>query len=117
MFEIEDIRDWRGRDVIDESGGKVGTLEAVYVDTLTDLPSFATIKIGLPTRQRLVFVPLDGATVAPGHLRVAHPKKQIKSAPAIDTDGELFASAEPEVFAHYDLLYEAGPEERRLARR
>lgn len=117
MFEIEDIRQWRGHTVIDASGGKVGELEAVYVDTATDRPSFVTVRIGLPTRQRLVFAPLDGATVGPGHVRVAHPKKQIKNAPAIDTDGELLAEDEQAVFAHYDLPYEAAPSERRLARR
>ncbi|MEU8124368.1 PRC-barrel domain-containing protein [Spirillospora sp. NPDC049024] len=117
MFEIEDIRQWRGRSVIDASGSKIGPLEAVYVDTLTDQPSFATVKIGVPTRQRLVFVPLDGSTVGPDHLRVAHDKKQVKGAPGIDTNGELFADAEPEVFAYYSLPYRAAPDERRLARR
>ncbi|MEU8799248.1 PRC-barrel domain-containing protein [Spirillospora sp. NPDC048819] len=117
MFEIEDIRQWRGREVIDESGSKVGQLEAIYVDTATDQPSFATIKTGLPTRQRLVFAPLSGSTVGPEHLRVAHSKKQIKNAPAISTDGELLAVDEQAVFDYYEMPYEAAPDERRLARR
>jgi hypothetical protein len=71
----------------------------------------------MPMRQRLVFAPLAGATVGPEHLRVAREKKQIKNAPAIDTDGELLAGDESAVFAHYDLAYEAAPDERRLARR
>ncbi|TDC71474.1 PRC-barrel domain containing protein [Actinomadura sp. GC306] len=117
MFEIEDIRDWRGREVIDEAGSRIGHLEAIYVDTATDVPSFATIKTGMPTRQRLVFAPLEGATVGPEHLRIAHAKKQIKNAPAIGTDGQLLAGDEQEVFAYYDLPYDAAPDERRLARR
>jgi hypothetical protein len=117
MLEIEDIRNWRGHDVVDESGSRIGQMEAVYVDTLTDEPSFITIKIGMPTRQRLVFAPLDGAAVGPDHVRVAHRKREIKSSPAIGTDGELLATAEPEVFAHYELPYETGPNMRRLARR
>lgn len=117
MFEIEDIRQWRGREVIDESGSKVGSLEAIYVDTSTDRPSFATIRTGLPTRQRLVFAPLDGATVGPEYLRVAYAKKRVKDAPAISTDGELLAGDEQAVFEYYDLPYYAAPDERRLARR
>ena len=117
MVEIEDIRQWRGHDVVDDSGGKVGELEAVYVDTRTDQPSFVTVRIGMPTRQRLVFVPLAGAMVGPGHLRVAHAKKQIKKGPSIGTDGELLAGDEKAVFDHYDLPYDAPPDERRLARR
>ena len=117
MFEVEDIRQWRGRQVIDESGSRIGTLEAIYVDTATDQPSFATIRTGLPIRQRLVFAPLAGSTVGPEHLRVAHSKKRIKDAPAIGTDGELLAGDEQAVFEYYDLPYQAAPHERRLARR
>ncbi|GAA2170477.1 PRC-barrel domain-containing protein [Actinomadura napierensis] len=117
MFAIEDIRQWRGHDVVDASGSRIGELEAVYVDTATDQPSFATVKVGLPTRQRLVFAPLAGATLGPGHVRLAHDKKQVKNAPSIGTDGELPASEEQAVFDYYELPYEAGPNERRLGRR
>ncbi|MEU4083157.1 PRC-barrel domain-containing protein [Streptomyces aureus] len=118
MFEAADIREWRGHDVVDPGGHKIGTLESVYVDTATDDPSFATVTVGLPTRRRLVFVPLDRATVGPGYLRVAHEKGLVRRAPSIDTDGVLPATDEPEVFAHYDLAYTPGLKgERRLARR
>lgn len=117
MFKAEDIREWRGQNVVDAQGAKIGELEALYVDTRTDEFCFATVKIGLLSRSRLVFVPLDGATVGPGYLKVTHPKKLVKDAPSIDTDGELLAQEEPAVFRHYDLPYEAGPNERLLARR
>lgn len=42
MFEAENIRDWRGLDVVDYDGRKIGTLESIYFDTLTDRPAFAT---------------------------------------------------------------------------
>ena len=64
MFEAADIREWRGHDVVYAEGHKIGELEAVYVDTGSDLPSFGTVKVGMPTRHRLVFVPLDQSTVA-----------------------------------------------------
>jgi len=118
MFEAGDIREWRGHDVVDPSGHKIGTLEAVYVDTGTDLPFFATVTVGLPTRRRLVFVPLSGATVGPGYLKITHSKDVVKKAPTIDTDGELPATDEPDIFAHYELDYSTGAGgERRLARR
>ena len=118
MFPAENIRDWRGHRVVDSRGAKIGELEAIYVDTETDEPSFATVRIGMLGRARLVFVPLAGATVAPGHVKVAITKAQIKGAPSIGTDGELYADAEPEVFAHYELPYRTGANGgRRLARR
>jgi PRC-barrel domain len=118
MFEAENIRDWRGHDVVDADGHKIGELEAIYVDTGTDLPSFGTVKVGMVGRHRLVFVPLDRATVGPGYLKVAFDRKQVKDAPSIETDGELFAGDEEAVFNHYGLTYQPGAGgERRLARR
>jgi hypothetical protein len=118
MFEAANIREWRGHDVVDVQGHKIGALEAVYVDTSTDLPSFATVTVGIPTRHRLVFVPLDQATVGPGYLKVRYDKKQVKDAPSIDTDGELPAGDEEAVFKHYGMAYEPGAGgERRLGRR
>ncbi|AUH42062.1 PRC-barrel domain-containing protein [Streptomyces sp. CMB-StM0423] len=118
MFEAHDIREWRGHTVRGADGGKIGEMEAVYVDTRTDMPSFATVKAGVPGRKRLVFVPLDGASVSPGYLTVAYDKGQVKAAPSIDTDGELTFEEEPAVFKHYEMEYESGAAgERRLARR
>jgi sporulation protein YlmC with PRC-barrel domain len=118
VFEAVDIREWRGHNVVDARGHKIGELEAVYVDTSTDLPSFGTVKVGMPTRHRLVFVPIDQATVGPGYVKVCYDKKQVKDAPSIGTDGELPASDEEAIFKHYGLTYEPGAGgERRLARR
>lgn len=118
MFEAGDIREWRGHDVVDVSGHKIGELEAVYVDTRTDLPSFGTVKVGMLTRHRLVFVPLDQATVGPGYLKVRYDRKQVKDAPSIVTDGELPSGDEEAIFRHYGLTYQPGASgERCLARR
>ncbi|MEU6843880.1 PRC-barrel domain-containing protein [Streptomyces sp. NPDC046716] len=116
MFEAENIRDWRDHDVVDVEGRKIGSLESVYVDTATDQPAFAAVTVGLPTRKRITFVPLEKAVVAPAHVKVAWSRQQVKDAPSIDTDGELLAELEREVFAHYGLDYGEGGT-RRLARR
>jgi hypothetical protein len=118
MFEAANIREWRGNDVVDAQGHKIGHLEAVYVDTASDLPSFGTVTVGMPTRHRLVFVPLGNATVGPGYVKVPYDRKHVKGAPAIETDGELRAGDEEAVFKHYGLAYEPGAGgERRLGRR
>ncbi|MEV0974511.1 PRC-barrel domain-containing protein [Microtetraspora glauca] len=118
MFQAGDIREWRRHDVVDIEGHKIGTLESIYVDTATDRPAFATVTVGLPTRRRLVFVPLAGATVGPSYLKVAHPRSRVRRAPAIGIDGELPAEDEEAVFRHYAMSYAPGAGgERRLARR
>ncbi|BCJ46859.1 photosystem reaction center subunit H [Actinoplanes ianthinogenes] len=118
MFPAENLRDWRGHKVIDPAGDKIGELEAVYVDTASDEPSFITVRVGFIGRHRLVFAPLTGATVKPDALRVQYAKQLVGDAPAIDLDGELAATDEPRIFAHYGLPYVPGSGgERRLARR
>jgi hypothetical protein len=118
MFPAENLRDWRGKKVLDPESDKIGELEAIYVDTATDEPSFMTIKVGFIGRYRLAFVPLTGATVTPDAVRVRYAKKLVHNAPSIDTDGELAAGDEPGIFAHYDIPYVSGAAgERRLARR
>ncbi|MFF1903768.1 PRC-barrel domain-containing protein [Kitasatospora sp. NPDC058218] len=118
MIGTADIREWRGHAVVDEKDHRIGTLESVYVETASDQPFFATVTVGLPSRRRLVFVPLDGAVVGPGYVRVAFAKGVVKQAPSIGTDDILPAEDEPAVFAHYELAYAPGAGgERRLARR
>lgn len=118
MFEADDIRDWRGQDVVDSDRSKIGSMEAVYYDTATQEPVFASVTIGIVGRHRITFVPLEGARVSPDHLRVMCEKKRAKDAPTIDTDGELTAQEEPALFEHYGLVYTPGTSgERRLGRR
>ena len=118
VFEAENLRDWIGQPVVDEEGSKVGSLESIYFDTSTDQPAFGAVHVGLLGGQKLVFVPLESAVVAPKYLKVRFLKKQIKDAPSITTDGELQSTQEPELFAHYGLVYAPGVNgERRLGRR
>ena len=56
MIGAENIRDWRNHDVVDADGRKIGQLEAIYVDTGTDEPTFASVKVGMLGRHQ----PLDG---------------------------------------------------------
>jgi PRC-barrel domain len=118
MIQVADIREWRTHDVVDPAGHKIGTFEAVYVDTSTDEPAMVTVRVGMPTRHRLVFVPLEGASVGPGYVKVVHDKAQVKQCPPIGTDDVLPAEDEAAVFAHYGIAYQVGAGgERQLARR
>ena len=119
MIPAGNIRDWRGENVVDPEGHKIGTLESIYVDVVSDEPSFIGVEVGgLIGGKSIVFVPLKDATVGPREVRVTYSRDLAKAAPSIDTDGELTAAEEPNVFAHYQLPYATGPNgERQLARR
>jgi hypothetical protein len=118
MIRSADIREWRDHDVVDPKQRKIGMLEAVYVDTSTDEPAMATVRTGIPTRRRLIFVPLEDAVVGPGYVKVSYARGQVRKAPSIGTDGVLPAEQEEEIFQHYGMTYQPGAGgERRLARR
>ncbi|WP_210585197.1 PRC-barrel domain-containing protein [Streptomyces sp. GESEQ-35] len=118
MIRSADIREWRNHDVVDLKQRKIGMLEAIYVDTATDQPAMATVRTGLLSRQRLVFVPLDEAVLGPGYVKVPYAKGQVRQAPSIGTDDVLPAEQEEAIFRHYDMTYQPGANgERQLARR
>ncbi|MFJ2931817.1 PRC-barrel domain-containing protein [Streptomyces sp. NPDC087219] len=118
MIGMADIREWRTHDVLDAAGRRIGVLEAVHVDTSTGEPAMVTVQIGLPTRHRLVFVPLDGASVGPGHVKGAHDKALVKDRPSIGMGDVLPFEDEEAVFQHYGLPHQLGPNgELQLARR
>lgn len=102
MIHAADVREWRNRDVLDTESHKIGVLEAVYVDTTTDEPAMATVRTGLPTRHRLVFVPLEDAIAGPDYLKVGYVRTLVKQTPSIGTDDVLPAEQEEAIFKHYD---------------
>lgn len=76
MIGVEHIEEWRGRQVLDPAGEQLGKLEEVLFDSVTDTPLLISVKSGLLGR-RSALVPVDGATVGPDYVRVAHRKAQV----------------------------------------
>ncbi|MDQ6750156.1 MAG: PRC-barrel domain-containing protein [Actinomycetota bacterium] len=117
MVELDNIRDWRGQEVVDPDGEKIGKLEDVYFDIESDEPHFARVKTGLFGR-RLTFVPLMDAVAGRDRLEVAYAKDRVKDAPTIDPDGELSDQEEADVYRFYGMDYSpSSTGGRRLARR
>jgi uncharacterized protein (TIGR02271 family) len=102
MTDVTEAYDWRGRDVVDNDGHKIGSLEEVYLDTDSGRPEWATVKTGmLGTKQS--FVPLQGASPSGDDVVIAYDKDQVKDAPSIDPDGELSTEDEDRLYAHYGI--------------
>ncbi len=117
MIPVENITDWRGQDVIDPVGEKLGKLEQIYFDGETDQPVFAAVKTGLVSKS-LTLVPLARASVGRDYVRVDRAKGEFKKAPSFDTDVELSLDDEAATYRHYGLDYApAGEGARRLAKR
>lgn len=115
----KEIAEWRGRDLVDSNGERIGKLEEVYFDVETDEPQFGTVKEGFVGRH-LTFVPLTGITIGPDYLQVPVSKEQVKDAPNIALQGgELSATDESALYHYYQRNYTSADTQsgRRLARR
>jgi sporulation protein YlmC with PRC-barrel domain len=99
----EEVLEWRGCEVIDRDGDKVGTLEEIYFDEQTRKPEWAIVKSGLFGRS--ILVPLIGAMHEEERVRVRYEKDTIKDAPKVDVEGGLTQDEEEEVYRHYGLDY------------
>ena len=110
--------DWRGKDVLDRDGEKIGKLEDVYVDTETDLEEFGTVKEGVISKH-LTFVPLHDVTASPEYIQVRVSKSLVKDAPNMDTEAEISTLDEAGLYRHYGMNYAepATPSGRRLGKR
>jgi len=105
--DIDTLLGWRGRDVLDRDGERIGTLGDVYLDRRTDLPAWAGVSTGLfGVRESLI--PLEGMEEAGEDLQVPWEKALVKDAPNVDADVALDEEGERRLFEHYGRG-DAGP--------
>ena len=88
MVTHQKIAEWRGKDLVDNEGDKIGRLEDVDVDVETDEAIFGTVKEGLIGGRHLTFEPLVGITIGPDSLQAPVTGEQVKGAPDIALDGD-----------------------------
>ena len=103
-MSMETVAQWRGADVLDQDGDKVGTVEEIYLDQQTDRPEWALVKTGL-FGNKSTFVPLTSVSEQGDDLRVPFEKDRIKDAPKIDPEQELSQDEERELYSHYGMDY------------
>ena len=107
MIPVENITDWRGQDVIDAVGEKLGKLEEVYFDGETDAPSFAAVKSG-PAEQEPDVRAAGQRERRARYVRVDRAKGEFKKAPSFDTDVELTLDDEAATYATTASIHTAG---------
>jgi uncharacterized protein (TIGR02271 family) len=98
------ILQFRGQNLVDADGDKIGSIEEIYLDAETDAPEWALVNTGL-FGTKSTFVPLRDASDHGGSLRVPYEKAKVKDAPKLDADGELSQSEESELYRYYGLEY------------
>jgi hypothetical protein len=98
-----DLSAWRGRDLLDRDGQRIGTLEDVYFDIESDEPQFGTVKEGFLERH-VTFVPLTAVTIGPDYLQVGVTRQQVRDAPNMEREGETLTQADESLLYHYYQL-------------
>jgi hypothetical protein len=101
--------EFRGEDLHDRDGEKIGGLEEIYLDAQTNEPQWALVHTGLFGTKR-TFVPLHEAEERDGALTVPIDKATVKDAPNVDANGQLTQQEEQELFAHYGIAREGADE-------
>jgi uncharacterized protein (TIGR02271 family) len=104
MPDTQTIAQWKGQDLLDTNGDKIGSIDEIYIDSRTEQPEWALVKTGL-FGGKGTFVPLSQASPGDGGVRVPYAKSHVKDAPNIEPDGELSESEERTLYEHYDVAY------------
>jgi uncharacterized protein (TIGR02271 family) len=105
MPDLDTIRGWEGRTLVDRDGGRVGSIDAIYLDDRTGQPEWALVNTGL-FGTKSSFVPLAQATQTGDDIVVPYDKQLVKDAPRVDPDGQLSEAEERQLWRHYGLDYD-----------
>jgi|SRR5215218_6649328 len=96
--------EFRGEDLADRDGEKIGRIDEIYLDADSGEPEWALVQTGLFGNKR-TFVPLAGATESDGQLRVPLEKGTVKDAPQVEPNGQLSKPEEAKLYRHYGMEY------------
>jgi uncharacterized protein (TIGR02271 family) len=96
----------QGVDVVDQDGDRIGAIEDIYYDDATGEPEWVGIGTGIFGLKRRV-VPVEGARLEDGQLRVPYDKDMVKDSPDVDSD-EIAPTTERDLYAYYGVTSSAG---------
>jgi uncharacterized protein (TIGR02271 family) len=106
MPDVNTVRVWEGRTMVDRDGSPVGSINAIYLDDQTGQPEWALVNTGL-FGTRSSFVPLAQAAQTDENVQVHYDKRLIKDAPRVDVDQHLSEAEERQLWRHYGLDYDS----------
>src|SRR5215211_4375497 len=102
--QMQELQAWRGHELFDAEGAKIGKIHEIYVDEDTGQPEWLAVSTGM-FGTKVSFVPLAGATAQGDRLVSRWTKGQVKDAPNAEADGQLSQEEEARLYRHYGLSY------------
>ncbi len=90
--------------VVDAVGARVGEVVQILLDNISGRPTWVRVAARtLRPRLILITVPLAGAVLEAGELRVPHPRALLKAAPRPAAEEGLSPQDERTLIAHYGI--------------
>ncbi len=102
--QADNIAAWRGHDLVDGTGAKIGSISDIYADEDTGQPEWIAVSTGL-FGTKVSFVPLAGATPQGNEMVSRWTRDQVKDAPRAEADGRLSQEEEAALYQHYGMAY------------
>lgn len=84
-------------------GDRLGQVGQVYLDDETGAPAWVSVRTGASEAGESL-VPLVGAEVQEGTIRVAHTRQEVEDAPTVGAGTHLDEDAQHRLFRHYGLV-------------
>jgi hypothetical protein len=110
MFEDEQFESWVGMPLEDVDGGRLGSVEGIYVDGDDGSAQWLLTKVGR-FGGRYALVPIASAIETSGRVRVGYRRHEVHDSPTVRPGAVLVRSLEAEYCGHYGFASRA----RRLA--
>lgn len=98
------VAGWRGMDLVDSTGSKIGSIADIYLDEDTGQPEWIAVTTGF-FGSSVSFLPITGATTKGSSVVTQFTKDQVKGAPNTDADGQLSQDEEARLYEYYGMSY------------
>ena len=102
------VSDWdryRGQDLYDTHGDKIGSIDEVFLDDATNEPEWLAVNTGLFGMNQSL-VPVDNVSTSGDRLVTPFSKDEIKDAPNVSpADQHVTVEAERRLYDHYGRNY------------
>jgi uncharacterized protein (TIGR02271 family) len=102
--QVQTLQAWRGHELVDAEGNKIGKIHEIYLDQDTGQPEWLAVSTGM-FGTKVSFVPLTGVKAQEDRLVSRWTKDQVKDAPNAEADGQLSQEEEGRLYQHYGLSY------------
>ena len=80
MPDMDTVRTWEGRTMVDRDGDRIGRIDAIYLDDQTGQPEWALVNTGL-FGTKSTFVPLAQAKPSGDTVQVPYDKQRSRTRP------------------------------------